>query len=73
MGVLIPFLKYYFPHSRVVPILIDVNADAARLQRLRDVLGLVRRIRRRCCCSAWISLMTLWLPLRMLETNKHER
>ena len=39
VGVLIPFLKYYFPQSRVVPILIDVNADAARLQRLRDVLA----------------------------------
>jgi len=39
VGVLIPFLKYYFPHSRVVPILIDVNADTNRLHRLRDVLA----------------------------------
>lgn len=38
VGVLIPFLKYYFPHSRVVPILIDVNADTNRLHRLREVL-----------------------------------
>ena len=38
VGVLIPFLKYYFPQSRVVPILIDVNADAKRLRALRNVL-----------------------------------
>jgi len=39
VGVLIPFLKYYFPHSRVLPILIDVNADTSRLHRLRKVLS----------------------------------
>ncbi len=39
VGVLIPFLKYYFPHSRVVPVLIDVNADTNRLHRLREVLS----------------------------------
>jgi AmmeMemoRadiSam system protein B len=39
VGVLIPFLKYYFPQSRVVPILIDVNADTSRLHRLREVLA----------------------------------
>jgi AmmeMemoRadiSam system protein B len=39
VGVLIPFLKYYFPQSRVVPVLIDVNADTKRLHQLRDVLS----------------------------------
>lgn len=39
VGVLIPFLKYYFPQSRVVPVLIDVNADTDRLNRLREVLS----------------------------------
>jgi MEMO1 family protein len=39
VGVLIPFLKYYFPQSRVVPVLIDVNADTSRLHRLREVLS----------------------------------
>jgi len=38
VGVLIPFLKYYFPHSRVVPILIDVNADRNQLEKLRTLL-----------------------------------
>jgi AmmeMemoRadiSam system protein B len=38
VGVLIPFLKYYFPHSRVVPILIDVNADESQLRVLRTLL-----------------------------------
>lgn len=39
VGVLIPFLKYYFPRSKVVPILIDVNARASRLEDLREVLS----------------------------------
>ena len=39
VGVLIPFLKYYFPRSRVVPVLIDVNAETYRLRRLRVVLS----------------------------------
>lgn len=39
VGVLIPFLKYYFPQSRVVPVLIDVNAKTNSLQRLREVLS----------------------------------
>ena len=39
VGVLIPFLKYYFPHCRVVPILVDVNAQENRLQELHAVLA----------------------------------
>ncbi len=39
VGVLIPFLKYYFPQSRLVPVLIDMNADTVRLQRLSEVLA----------------------------------
>src|SRR5262249_50496988 len=39
LGVLAPFLKYYFPHSRVVPILVDVNAQQRRLSKLRIVLA----------------------------------
>jgi len=39
VGVLIPFLKYYFPESRVVPVLIDVNAKAYNLTRLRAALS----------------------------------
>jgi len=39
VGVLIPFLKYYFPQSRVVPVLIDVNAQIYDLGRLRTVLS----------------------------------
>lgn len=39
MGVLIPFVKYYFPASRVVPILIDLNAPSYHLRRLRSVLS----------------------------------
>jgi AmmeMemoRadiSam system protein B len=39
VGVLIPFLKYYFPRSKVVPILIDVNAQESRLKDLREVLS----------------------------------
>jgi len=43
VGVLIPFLKYYFPQARVVPILIDPNASASRLQRLREILSIQLR------------------------------
>jgi hypothetical protein len=39
VGVLIPFLKYYFPRSRVVPILVDVNARENRLKELRPILS----------------------------------
>lgn len=39
VGALIPFLKYYFPQSRVVPILIDANADTGRLHLLGEVLS----------------------------------
>lgn len=39
VGVLIPFLKYYFPRSRIVPVLIDVNAKTPELLHLRDVLS----------------------------------
>jgi AmmeMemoRadiSam system protein B len=43
VGVLVPFLKYYFPHSRVVPILVDVNAQENQLMEMRGVLsGLLR-------------------------------
>jgi AmmeMemoRadiSam system protein B len=38
VGVLVPFLKYYFPHSRVVPILVDVNAQEKPLKELRGLL-----------------------------------
>lgn len=38
MGVLIPFVKYYFPASRVVPVLVDINAKSYQLRRLRTVL-----------------------------------
>jgi hypothetical protein len=38
VGVLIPFLKYYFPHSRVVPVLVDVNAQEKPLKELRGLL-----------------------------------
>lgn len=37
VGVLIPFLKYYFPHSRVVPVLVDVNAREEQLRELRPI------------------------------------
>jgi AmmeMemoRadiSam system protein B len=37
--VLVPFLKYYFPHSRVVAILIDANAQQNRLRELRSLLS----------------------------------
>jgi len=39
VGVLVPFLKYYFPHCRVVPILVDVNAQEGPLTKLRGVLS----------------------------------
>jgi MEMO1 family protein len=39
VGVLVPFLKYYFPHSRVVPILVDVNAEESLLKQLRGLLS----------------------------------
>jgi len=39
LGVLAPFLKYYFPDSRVVPVLVDVNAQQRRLSKLRVVLA----------------------------------
>lgn len=39
VGVLVPFLKYYFPRSRVVPILVDVNAQENRLKELRPILS----------------------------------
>jgi AmmeMemoRadiSam system protein B len=39
VGVLVPFLKYYFPKSRVVPVLIDVNAQSFRLEKLRKALA----------------------------------
>lgn len=39
VGVLVPFLKYYFPHSCVVPVLVDVNAQENRLKELRGLLS----------------------------------
>jgi len=39
VGVLMPFVKYYFPSSHVVPILIDLNAQSYPLHRLREVLS----------------------------------
>ncbi len=39
IGVLAPFLRYYFPHSRVVPILVDINAQQTRLKKLRIALA----------------------------------
>ena len=39
VGVLIPFLKYYFPHSHVVPILVDVNAQERPLRELRGLIS----------------------------------
>jgi len=38
VGVLMPFVKYYFPKSLVVPVLVDVNARSYQLRRLREVL-----------------------------------
>jgi hypothetical protein len=39
VGVLVPFLRYYFPHSRVVPILVDVNAQENLLMELRGLIS----------------------------------
>lgn len=39
VGVLIPFVKYYFPDSHIVPILVDLNAQSYPLRHLRDVLS----------------------------------
>ena len=39
VGVLVPFVKYYFPHVRVVPILVDINAHEATLKIIRDALA----------------------------------
>jgi AmmeMemoRadiSam system protein B len=37
--VLVPFVKYYFPHVRVVPILVDINAHETTLKALGGVLA----------------------------------
>jgi AmmeMemoRadiSam system protein B len=39
VGVLIPFVKYYFPTAQIVPILVDLNAQSYPLRRLRAVLS----------------------------------
>jgi AmmeMemoRadiSam system protein B len=39
VGVLAPFLKYYFPNARIVPILVDINAQSSRLKELRLALA----------------------------------
>jgi hypothetical protein len=39
VGVLIPFVKYYFPRSRIVPILVDVNAQESSLHALQGLLS----------------------------------
>jgi len=38
VGVLVPLVKYYFPGCRLVPLLIDVNAEEPRVAALRSVL-----------------------------------
>jgi len=38
VGVLVPLVKYYFPSCRLVPLLIDVNAEEPKLAALRSVL-----------------------------------
>lgn len=43
VGVLLPFIKYYFPRCRVVPILIDFNADENHLMQLRALLSRLLR------------------------------
>jgi MEMO1 family protein len=43
VGVLAPFVKYYFPHSSVVPILVDINARQESLWKLRGVLSSLLR------------------------------
>jgi AmmeMemoRadiSam system protein B len=43
VGVLVPFLRYYFPGTRVVPILVDVNAQPSRLRKLRTALASLLR------------------------------
>lgn len=39
VGVLIPFVKYYFPRSHVVPVLLDRNAQGPALRALREILS----------------------------------
>jgi len=39
VGVLMPFVRYYFPHARIVPILIDVNAKENALRALRGLMS----------------------------------
>ena len=39
VGVLVPFVKYYFPSSHIVPILVDLNAQNRPLGHLRAVLS----------------------------------
>ncbi len=39
VGVLVPFLKHYFPHSRVVTILVDINANENGLKKLHGALS----------------------------------
>lgn len=39
VGVLVPWLKYYFPRCHVVPILIDSGAEEAQIRALRTVLA----------------------------------
>lgn len=39
IGVLVPFLRYYFPKSKVVPIIVQRNVGFDRLIGLKDVLS----------------------------------
>jgi hypothetical protein len=39
VGVLVPFVKYYFPHTRVVTILVDVNAQENSVHALQGLLA----------------------------------
>lgn len=43
VGVLVPFVKYYFPHARVVTVLVDVRAHGPRLKELRRVVASLMR------------------------------
>ena len=43
VGVLVPFIKYYFPHARVVTILVDVNARQDKLNQLLPVLSRMQK------------------------------
>ncbi len=39
IGVLVPFIRYYFPESRIVPIIIQRNVDIAKQTKLKKILS----------------------------------